>query len=1262
MENSSDQSISFVVHNSTDLGGLVRAQNTDSSTTYIRIIQIGIPFGSSVRILRAEGRMLEPVAVSMSSGATRLSNLEPLVSLLPPLTVRGRQIVTVRIAPMYGDAVYREVAVDLAFERPGALPEGVPQVDPQFDRIFKSVLINYDQFRNWPVPERDAAKLAPSAGPFTATGTWYKLIVNQTGLCRITGSQLQSAGLSLANLRSDSIRLFNGGGLPVEMRNERPRPTFDEIAITVDDGGDGLFGIGDQITFFAEGANRWLYYADSLPRWNNNPYDSKNVYWLATSGSFTGASIRMGSIDGTPTTGGDPTYSNYRRYQHVEQDNLLLVDGDGHINNYYLWYWTDSTRLSFFVDGTGIQVGDTALITLDGRTGSPYMSLRVNSTLAQAFNLNGLNCQFTSQALVDGLNSISVNLSPNSSTYKPYFNFLEMSYRSRLEPQNDRLDFAMLGYDGTGNLAIQDNFSAIPLVFLVDDPRRPIQITGATHVGGTLTFSAQLALTAVNRFYVATASTAAAPLSITRVSPTDMYADLSQTDLFVIAPRSLTAAMSDYVDYRRGGGRSVKTVALEDIFDNFSFGLTDPTAVRDYLKYAYQSFPSPAPSAVLLVGDANFDYLDRLRTGQANLMPSYINPIENVSLGNSYGDDNYVFFGVYGLLDSDTSYLRADRGYDMMIARWPVKNAAEIGVMTQKIKQYESPSDLGFWRDDITLVADDEFGNFNNETFHTTQTEDLSRAHIPALLTRQKIYLWDYPFVNRFKPAVNDAIVKAINDGTLLVNYVGHGNPDVWAHERVFTRTGDLPRLHNTHLPLVFAASCAIGFFDDPAREAMGEDLLGMSTGGAIGVISAMRLVFSSDNSQFNRQVFDLLLYNDSLTIGEAMYGAKLIRQYAGGFPNPIQNDRSYVYFGDPYLRLGLPRLKVEFTQTPDSLMALGRTVVTGRVVDAGGGTVPRDGQLSVEVFDSDRTKVHRLLNSNGSVQQEVSYSLTGPTIFRGTASIQAGQFQFAFMSPLDIGYGGVGARITVYGVLDSIDAAGLVDSLPVASTIATTTDSTGPTIRYTVGTRANLVDGTEVTPDEHLKITLSDSSGINLSGALGHGITLEIDNRPENAVNVTDLFSFDIGDYVTGSLDYGLADLAAGEHSFKLKAWDNANNSSTAEFSLKVVSTSTLAIQELLNVPNPMRERTTFYFELTRPVRQFDLDIFTLSGRKIRTYSAYDLGADNYPNGQTTFDWDGRDADGDRVATGVYIYRATAMPLQDGDTVESFGKVVVVN
>jgi hypothetical protein len=242
------------------------------------------------------------------------------------------------------------------------------------------------------------------------------------------------------------------------------------------------------------------------------------------------------------------------------------------------------------------------------------------------------------------------------------------------------------------------------------------------------------------------------------------------------------------------------------------------------------------------------------------------------------------------------------------------------------------------------------------------------------------------------------------------------------------------------------------------------------------------------------------------------------------------------------------------------------------------------------------------------------------------------------------------------------MDGIGLVDSIAVSETLNPIEDQDGPLISYTVPGRGNLIEGDLLGRNESLQITLLDPSGINLAGGVGHGITLTLDDRIEESINLTELFQYDQDDYTSGSLVFPLADLNPGAHRFKIKAWDNVNNVTAVEFAAEIAADDQLVVRDLLNYPNPMNDLTTFYFELSRPVDELAVGIYTLSGKNIWNSDRYQLGADNYPNGSDEIVWNGRDADGDRVAAGVYVYRLTARAAAGGGIVEEFGKIVLLN
>lgn len=1261
--NSTNSEFHFVLR--FDAGSSILNQQIGSdSLLYIsRSIQIGVPEGATPRIMMAQGSSEIPFTSSLSkfnTGTPRLAST-PLARLSEIWTMRGRKFVTVLISPVVGENIYRQVEIKVIFE--GAEISTSSSIDdPKFDDIFAASIANWKESKNWTATPLPLAKVSAQPGPFSVLADWFKLAVNENGIYAVTFDQLRTAGLVGVSVPSSAIYMYNGGGLQVNPRLTDPRPSFQQVAISVEDGGDGNFQSGERILFYGEALNRWIYSSGGAS-YVNNVYTGENIYWLAISTDIADLPLRMNSINSAPTGTAIDTFNTYTHYVHLEQENLLRQFSDGQYDDYYYWYWSVGESLTVFAPVANPVPGQTANIFISAKTFDTtgiadavgYVDLEVNNQPVFSKNCNLNFCSYQTSSLLSGLNRFSMRLW-GGVIADPYFDYLDLSYKRTTVPLGTSLDASFGSNQGLFRIDITDNFVTAPLVFDISNPIQPVRLTGPDRSNGLVSFEDNFALNSANRIYAVSTAALSSPLSITKVTPIDLYSSLSQSDLIIVTTVGLAPAMNEYDNYRSAQGFSIRTVTVEDIMDNFGFGLYDPSAIRDFLKHAYENYPAPAPAAVLFVGDANYDFLDRQKTGVSNIVPAYL-----FQYDETLSDDNYVYFGEYGLIDSDSSYITGDRGFDMITARWPVSTAAEINSIVAKIKSYEAVANFDSWRTYITLVADDENSPVNSpvvERVHTVQSEELSTDHISPRLNQKKVYSWEYPFANREKPEVNTAIVKEFNDGSLVVNYVGHGSPDIWAHEHIFSRTGDLPRLTNSdRLSLVFAASCAISFFDDPKREGMGEVLLVMN-GGAIGVIAATRLVYSAENAEFNQEVFDLLvndtIYNDSLTICEAMYAAKLRRQYISPTtPVPNTNDRNYLFFGDPYLQLGLPRLNVVADSALDSLQALKQTRITGRIILDDSSLYNSDGRLIINVFDSKRNKTFTIPGTTLSVP----YSVTGPTLFRGSAGISNGTFDFTFIPPLDIGYGGGGARVSLYAVLDTIDAIGVIDSIAVSTSVATTTDSVGPVIGVNFSGKPLQAGGNVIQVGDQLNITVTDSSGINLAEGIGHGITLETDNNAASLTNLTALFQYNQDDYTSGTLNYSLDSLLPGLHSFKVKVWDNANNSSTLSFAAEITASSSLAIQDLLNYPNPMSDRTSFSFSLTRSVDKFSLEIFTLSGRKINSFDRYALMPAYYDD----IVWDGRDAYGYRVATGIYLYKATAVP-SSGDKVEEFGKIILIN
>ncbi len=1282
------QVLRFVYHTADRAQSL--APGSDNKQLDEESFLIAVPFGAEAQVgfvkpygvTKAKTLLKKTQRVYSSSKRSANNTAQnTLVELGGKSSVRGWTLVAVNVRALQNDVVYDSLEIEIQFVPLASLgsvsanPGRVAQPGV-FGAMFAATMLNYSAATIWAessalAAERTLARATAGFNPFSVTSDWLKMNVTASGMIRVNGSDLSAAGLSIP-ISSDRVRVFYDGGEPLSPYNPIDtldlRPTLEELPIKVFDGGDGRFDAGDYFVFYGEAVNHWKYEADKAPRFIRNVFTDNNYYWFTASGSFPNPAERIESIPLAGSGLAGPAVSAARKIVRVEQDNVTSEDGRGDINNFYDWFWSGdnsvNTTFAALNPATDASLDLTTRYTVHAIAGA--LSLSINGQPATVVsNTQNEFWSFTTGALRNGSNSIGVNQSKFFSR-GPYLDYIEVDYLSDLKYVTSGLEFYVPDSSGSVFTVLRDvivpGAPATAMVWELNDARHPREITDIKMNAGVLSFVAGMNDTIPNRFYVADISAAKAPASIERVVTNDLRSDISaQVDYIIVTPRGWVDNLQGYVSYRSSASNvNIKVVAVEDIYDVFSAGRTDPSAIRDYLKLAYETFPSPAPSTVLFVGDGTYDFRHVGPGAAENKIPPYVRPFRTER--DYISDDSYVYFDEFAYLDSDGDYVPDSVfGVDMVPARWPVRTTAELNRVIDKTIGYETAPELGSWRTKVILLADDEFSDlFVNESVHVTQTEDLEKNHLPGDFLREKIYLWDFQFnSSRERPTVNDAIVRAINDGALVFNYVGHGNPELFAHERVFTTQSDLPRLNNgSRLPLVFTASCSIGFFDSPTQEGMAEELLRMEHG-AVCVISATRLVYSSANAKFNRVAFDHIFGPQGLSIAQAVFAAKLTRQV---FDGSVDNDRRYSCFGDPYLKLARPEYKVEFTSVPDSIVALDTTIVAGNVLDASGNVFTAfNGTAEVTVRDSRAERDHKVLNLQGDVDIDVFYDVKGPVIFRGVTPVVNGTFSVGFIPSLDVTFGGDGAQISVYASNASTDADGLKDSIPVSATITNSNDSNGPKISLIFPERQNFLSGDRISPTEEFIVRLEDPSGINLSGAFGHGISFTIDDDQTTQAQLTDSFAYDDGSFSAGELRYTISNSTPGVHQYKVKVWDNANNSSSLAFSAETSLEESIAIEELLNYPNPMSKDdiTSFYFNLQSPAKLVTLQIFTVAGAEIYAAEASNLLA-NYHSDM--FPWNGRDLSGDRVATGVYLYKVVAYPENGSDAVEEFGKLVLMN
>ncbi len=667
-----------------------------------------------------------------------------------------------------------------------------------------------------------------------------------------------------------------------------------------------------------------------------------------------------------------------------------------------------------------------------------------------------------------------------------------------------------------------------------------------------------------------------------------------------------------------------------------------------------------------LVGDASYDYksIKESPESNTNFIPTY------QSRSSYNGHDTYCTDDYFGLLDASEGQTIDNNTskLDIAVGRLPVTTLAQANAVVDKLIHYKSEASRGDWLNNMTFIADDPDSGLQNTHFNDAEHHTHLIDSTQQQYNIDKIYLDAFEQVNtsgesRY-PTVTEAISRKIFSGTAIVNYAGHGGPNSWTQERILDIPTILSWENLDKLPLFITATCSFSRYDDPALTSGGEELLLNPNGGCFGIVTTVRLVYAYSNKTLNNQFLQAMYNTESgqyPTVGEAMRVGK--NNSVGANAN---NNRKFILLGDPAITMNFPKHKIRTLsingaslEQPDTLRALQRVTVVGQVEDNAGNLLTDfNGTVYPTVFDR---KLRLSTLGNDYPSQIAEFDLQKNAIFKGAASVNNGSFEFSFVVPKDISFQVGDGRISYYAKTDNMDdASGYTNALKVGGIDPNfEPDEQGPEIDIYLNDR-NFVFGGLSNDEPLLIVDLFDENGINTVGTgIGHDIASILNENSQSKTILNDYYQAELDNYQQGSIEFPMSKLDPGRHSLEVSAWDVYNNSGKALTEFLVAESADLALEHVLNYPNPFTDQTAFWFEHNYPGQPLNvqIQIYTLSGKVIKTINREIMSKGTRISDIT---WDGKDEYGNKIGRGVYIYKLNVQ-AGDNQSVNKLEKLVIL-
>jgi len=1109
------------------------------------------------------------------------------------------------------------------------------------------------------------------ANSVLATGKWYRVATVANSMHRIDYGFLKSIGINPDNLDPRNIQLWGKGAGMQPTPNNAPRiDDLEQIPIKIIGEEDGKFNINDILLFYGQSQlNDWNYNNLERRYFHSTNLYADTVYYYLTVANTSGKRIQIADAEGAANL-----FTNEQDYLFVyenEQKNL--------IKSGKVWVGEEFDRVTtqqfnftipFFVNTKPVKLNSSVTartfvpgkftVKLNGTEALLHLCAAVSASYDGPYT-SGLNYQTATISLG------SANVTAEYTFDKPlassigWLDYFEVHAKSELRNISGNFVFRNEESVGSNNITqFNINTGRNLTIWDVTNPVFPFEIKGSFNLGN---FNIAVKTDSLRTFAAFDGSNYAIPKFAGEVANQNLHG-LPFAEIIIITPNAFyNQALRLAAHHKATQNLNAHVIDIQQVYNEFSNGVQDITAIRELMRMFYKraTAPSEKPKYLILMGRASYDYKKRI-SSSSTIIPTF-QSYQSFVPTSSYCSDDF-----FGFLDDNEGRWDIDGDnaemLDIGIGRLPAANEEQMKNIIDKILNYTSAEAKGDWRNRITFVADDEDNNL-----HQGQSDKMANN-----VAQNKWLNIDKVFVDAYRELTvaggkrnydaQNAIVRAVDRGCLIVNYTGHGGEIGWSKKRILEMQ-DIKNWKNKNtLPLFITATCEFSRFDDPARQAAGEEILLNAQGGGIALFTTVRLVFSFSNDALNNKFYEFVGF-DSLSLLNPPLLGDILKNTKNGYPD--RNTRNFTLLGDPVLMLAYPKnlvKTVSINNKPvngfnDTLKALSRVTISGVVTDRQGNVKSNyNGDVYPTVYD--KLKTYQTIGNN-STSPVMDFTLQNSVIYKGRATVKNGLFSFSFIMPKDINYNVGLGKISYYVSNVNEDGTGYDNTILIGGTAdSVNTDNTGPRIKLYLNDE-KFVNGSLTNQNPVLIAKLFDENGINTTGqGVGRDISGVLNNDNAKSISLNDYFTGDLDTYQSGTIKYNLKDLPAGNHTLKLRAFDVFNNPSEQSVEFVVANSEQLALKHVLNYPNPFNNFTTFHFDHNKPNEQLDIliQVFTISGKLVKSLYTTSNTAGTHFDG---ISWNGTDDYGDKLANGVYLYKVNVKPLT-GKTLSQFQKLVIFN